>query len=471
MNISDTEMSSIVLSNVVKNKVYASKVINDLDVEFFQDPTEKSLFNTITTLYYQYNTVPTVDEIVATMKETSNVHNLDKNVITDVLGNNLSVENQDWLVQYTERFIKRKRTLLAFERTFAEFETNDLPVDTFYKEFQNASSFSFNDNIGHSLVRDASSRFAEYNKKEAKQRFYIDMLDYVTGGGMDKEGTLNVALAGTNAGKSLFKGDIASKSAMNGDKVLVISLEMAEIKLTERIECNLMNVPISEFRDLPEDEFNLKQSAYLEEMRLKGGDIMFKQFPTRGAHAGDFRNLLIDYKNKLDIDFDLVVIDYLNICAPMNGKKNDNSYAEIKTIAEELRALAIEFKLPILTSTQTNRAGQDATDLSLDNVSESAGLAHTADFFIALIGTDEWDEQNKLQIKQLKSRYGNKNFYNKFFVGRDLKYMRLFNLDISINNQITENKSKSSESVSHDLPESTTVDVGIFDISVLNNGE
>lgn len=469
MNISDTEMSSIVLSNVVKNKVYANKVIHDLDVEFFVDHTEKAVLNTIKSLHIKYNQVPTVDEIVATMKETTNVHNLDKNVITDVLGDNLTVENQDWLVDHTERFIKRRRTMMAFERTFAEYESNDIDVDHFYKEFQNASSFSFDTDIGHSLVRDASIRYDMYSAKEAKQRFYIEMLDYVTGGGMDKKGTLNVALAGTNAGKSLFMGDVASKSAMNGDKVLVISMEMAEIKLTERIECNLMNVPISEFRDLPQDEFNLKQSAYLEEMRLKGGDIFFKQFPTRGAHAGDFRNLLIDYKNKLDVEFDLVVIDYLNICACMSGGRNDNSYTEVKKIAEELRALAVEFQLPILTATQTNRAGQDATDLSLDNVSESAGLAHTADFFIALIGTDEWDEQNKLQIKQLKSRYGNKNFYNKFFIGRDLKYMRLFNLDISVNNQITENKSKSTESVSHDLPDSTTVDVSIFDVSVLGN--
>lgn len=447
--MNDTEMSAIILSNIVKNTHYANKVIPELDLRFFTNETESRILSTVLTLHNKYSCVPTVDEIIATMKENSNVHGLDKNIITDVLGNTLHVESQDWLIDQTERFIKRRKTMLAFEKTFSEYESGDIEVDSFYREFQNAASFAFDSSIGHSLVNDAVLRYDMYTTETAKQPFYIEMIDKVTGGGMDKDGTLNVVLAGTNAGKSLFKGAVASNAAMNGDKVLVISLEMAEIKLTERIECNLMDVPISELRKMDKAEFHIKQSKYIKEMKEKGGDIIFKQFPTRAANAGHFRNLLIECKNKLNIEFDLVVIDYLNICAPMNANKNANSYAEVKTIAEELRALAVEFNLPILTSTQTNRSGQDSTDLSLDNVSESAGLAHTADFFIALIGTEEWDKQNKLQVKQLKSRYGNKNYFNTFMIGRDLKYMRIFDLEMSNDDNIS------------------TVDNNIFDTSTL----
>lgn len=459
MSIADVEMSSIILSNTVKNEFYANKVISDLSVEFFTDDTEKSILNTILTLHQKYNKIPTRDEIISTMKECSNVHNLDRNVINDVLGESLLINSNEWLIDQTERFIKRRRTMIAFEKTFAEYEKGDVDVDSFYTVFQQAASFSFDTSIGHSLVDDASIRYDLYSRKEAKFPFYISMLDEVTDGGMEA-GTLNVALAGTNAGKSLFKGDVAAKTAMHGGKVLVITLEMAEIKLTERIECNLMNVPISKLKRLDKAEFHIKQKKYLDTLRLNGGDIHFKQFPTRGAHAGDFKNLLIEYKNKLGIDFDLVVIDYLNICTTIHQNKNMNTYSEVKTIAEELRALAIMFNLPILTSTQTNRAGQDATDLSLDNVSESAGLAHTADFFIALIGTDEWDLQKKLQIKQLKSRYGNKNRYNKFFIGRDIDYMRLFDLDEAINNTLDENRNSKPETIISD-------NSSIFDITTL----
>lgn len=466
-NITDTEMSGIVLCNVLTNERYANKVLPELSIDFFTDETEKSILKTLMSLYIKYSKVPSTKELVATMKECTNVHGLDKNIITDVLGDSLVIQNQDWLIDQTERFIKRRRTMIAFEQTFSDYEGGDVDVDSFYKQFQDAAAFSFNDSIGHSLVQDSHLRWELYTKKENKYPFYIKMLDLITQGGMEA-GTLNCVLAGTNAGKSLFMGDIAAKTALNGGTVLVISLEMAEIKLTERIECNLMDVPINELRKMERVDFLHKQSKYLEQIQLKGGDIIFKQFPTKQAHAGHFKNLLTECKNKLGYDFDLVVIDYLNICDRVRGSKNTTSYEEVKGIAEELRALAIEFNLPILTATQTNRDGQNATDLSLSNVSESHGLSATVDFFIALIGTEEWDEQKKIQIKQLKSRYGDVSYYTKFYVGRDKKYMRMFDLADNAQNTVPENKISTDKfSGKSNNKEITKVDVNTFDLSSL----
>jgi archaellum biogenesis ATPase FlaH len=438
--IADLDMSRILLANSIHNETYASKVLPAIDIEHFTDDTERAVAYITTKMFRKHGKVPVVAAVVAEMRETMNMNNLDKHVINDIFGTSLVQEDQGWLLEASERFIKRRRTAVAFEKTFGEFEENEA-VENFYQVFQEAASFSFNDSVGVSLVEDASSRHEEYSQKVVKTAFGIKMLDKVTLGGMEN-GTLNVVLAPTNAGKSLFMGDIATKAAMAGKKVLIISLEMAEIKIIERVEANLMNVPIGEVRKLNSDNYYKHQNAYLDTMRLNGGDIRFIQYPTKCADAGDFRNFLTDCKNKMNLEFDLIVIDYLNICRSMNAPKGSASYAEIKSIAEELRAMAIEWDLPILTATQTNRNGQDASDLSLTDVSESHGLAATADFFIAIIVTEEWSAQGKIQIKQLKSRYGDKGWYNKFFIGMDKTYMRLYDIAEDVQNTLPENKNK-----------------------------
>jgi len=429
--IADIDLSQIILSNIFKNKHFADKVINYLDINFFENDTEHAIADTLITHYTKYNQVPTVQELVSTMRENTDVHNLSKLVINDVLGTGIEVSNTDWLINQTERFIKRKRTLKAFESTFADFE-NNVDVSQFYTKFQQAAAFSFNSDVGHSLVHDARIRYDLYTKKVSKFPFGIKILDEVTYGGMDSDGTLNVILAPTNSGKSLFLGDVAANGAMRGAKVLVITLEMAEIKISERVESNLMDVPISHIRKMTKAEYHLKQKKYLDKMKIAGGDLIIKQYPTKCGCANDFKNFIIECKNKLDYDFNLVIIDYLNICKTNENVKNQNSYAEIKSIAEQLRALAIEFNFPILTATQSNREAQGKSSIGLENVSESHGLSATADFIISLVVTETMAENNQCQIEQLKSRYNDKNNKPRFMLGMDRKYMRLFDIETEV---------------------------------------
>jgi len=430
-DIADIDLSQIILSNIFKNKHFANKVINYLDISFFENDTEHAIADTLITHYNKYNQVPTVQELVATMRENKDVHNLSKTVINDVLGSGIEITNTDWLISQTENFIKRKRTLKVFETTFAEFENNE-NVDHFYTKFQQAAAFSFNSDVGHSLVHDAGIRYDIYTKKVLKFPFGIKILDEVTYGGVDTDGTLNVVVAPTNSGKSLLLGDIAAKGAMRGHKVLIISLEMTEIKISERIESNLMDIPINQIRKMTNAEYHIKQKIYLDKLKISGGDIIIKQYPTKCGSAIDFKNFIIECKNKLDYDFDLVVIDYLNICKTNESVKNQNSYAEIKSIAEQLRALAIEFQLPILTATQSNREAQGKASIGLENVSESHGLSATADFVVSLVVTETMAEQNQCQIEQLKSRYGDKNIKPRFMLGMDRKYMRIYDIDTEV---------------------------------------
>jgi hypothetical protein len=216
---------------------------------------------------------------------------------------------------------------------------------------------------------------------------------------------------------------------------------MAEIKLAQRVEASLMDVEVLKMRHMSKGEFTVKQDIMAQKLEASGGEVYFKQYPTKTAHAGHFRNLLIEYKNKLGIDFDLIVIDYLNICASQNAPKGSNSYTEVKSVAEELRALAIEFQLPIISATQTNKAGQDATDLTLDNVSESHGLSVTVDMLIGIVSHEDWEKSGQILFVQLKNRYGPLDYYRKFMVGIERSKMRLYDLTIEASDELNGNNS------------------------------
>ena len=432
----DVEMSAYVISNIINNSHYAGKVLPYMNSEYFPDQTERAIIEVIMDYYGNYNKTPSVNEVVISLKDLSYINSLDKNVVNDILGDSgYRVNSNEWLESQTEQWIKRRRISNVFSDTFNEFE-NGSGGDDFAHRFQNASSFQFDNSIGHSLVDDCHLRYEMYTSVQKKHQFYIEMLDKITDGGME-DGTLNCLLAGTGVGKSLVMGDIAAKQALHGKKVLVISLEMAEIKLAERIEANLMDVPVKELKRLTPNDFKFKQQLYVNKLKQNGGDVRFKQYPTRSAHAGHFRNLLIEYKNKLGITFDLIVIDYLNICASKNAPSGSNSYTEVKSIAEELRALAVEFKLPILTATQSNRDGQNSTDLTLDNVSESHGLSATVDMLVGVISHEDWEAANKILFVQLKNRYGDLNYYRRFMVGIERAKMRLFDMDIGASNELS----------------------------------
>lgn len=461
-NISDAEMSSLVLCNLFQNAYYASKVLPYLNEDYFSDSTERAIAKTVIEYRSKYNTVPSPKEVVIMMKELNYVNNLDKGVVDDVLGGGYNVQDDQWLIDQTESFIRRRRVSLAFEQTYGDFEGGK-PVDGFANVFQEAISFHFDNSIGHDLVADAHIRYDMYISDEERHSLMCEMLDLITDGGVPA-GTLNVFLAGTGVGKSFVMAAIAAKAALAGSKVLVISLEMAEIRLAERIEANLMDYPVKKMKKMDRGDFTVRQQQYIKKMSDAGGTIVFKQYPTSSAHAGHFRNLIIEAKNKQNMEFDLIVIDYLNICATSRGSASDNSYTRIKNVAEELRALAIEFQVPIISATQTNKDGQSSSELSIENVSESHGLSATVDLLIGLISHPDWEAVGKLMMMQLKNRYGDTNYYRKFMVGINRAKMQMFDLKREASDEMNKHGKGSTE----DSTEPTQALAGI-DISVLGN--
>ncbi len=445
MSLSDQEMSGIVLANIVHNTWYATKVLPYVEPEYFEtDGTERAIAEVVLSHYKEYSVIPNVKEVVVNLRNLDYVNSLDTSTVDAILGDkSYLVSSNDWLIDQTEQFVKRKKVSLTFADTYNDFE-NGVVGDDFAHKFQLASSFQFDNSVGHGLIADAHTRWEMYTAVEAKHKFYLELLDKVTDGGMEM-GTLNVFMAGTGVGKSLVMGDIAAKAALNGSKVLVISLEMAEVKLAERVEANLMDVPLKKMKHMSREDFTVRQDIMIQKLKNSGGEVYFKQFPTKTAHAGHFRNLLIEYKNKLGIDFDLIVIDYLNICASQTAPKGSNSYTEVKSVAEELRALAIEFKLPIISATQTNKAGQDATDLTLDNVSESHGLSVTVDMLIGIISHEDWEKTGQILFVQLKNRYGPLDYYRRFMVGIERSKMQLYDLGIEASDQLNRNNNTTQE--------------------------
>ena len=426
MSIADSEMSRLVLGNIVTNALYAKKVVPYIEESFFADATEKAIAKVIKGFFDEHAAIPNSKEVVIMLKDLTYVNQLDKAVINDVFSDGTNITSQDWLSDQTERFIRRRRVSNAFELTYGQFEGGEA-IEDFSDVFRDALAFHFDDSIGHSLVDQALDRWELYTSDEDRLSMYLDMLDLVTNGGVPKA-TLNCFLAGTGVGKSLVMCDMAAKAALNGEFVVYISMEMADLRLAERLEANLMDVPLNKLKHLSQQEFTVKQQIYVNKMKKSGGDVIFKQYPTSGAHAGHFRNLLTDIHNKKGRMPDRLFIDYLNICDSARSASGDNSYTKIKNIAEELRGLAVEFDVPIFTATQTNRGGQASTDLSFEDVSESHGLAATVDLLIGLISTEEWEACGKLMMSQVKNRYGDVNYYKKFMVGLERSKMRLFNL-------------------------------------------
>ena len=445
MSVSDSEFSSILLHNLLRNEHYAAKVLPYLEGIYFTDSTERAICEAALAFNAKYNKVPQPKELVIEMKEMPNISSLDTNVVNDIFGNHgYEVTSQDWLIDNTEKFIRRRRVSHAFESTYGKFEQNG-ELDSITNVFQEALAFNFDASVGHDFLADRTLRYDMYTSDEDRLSFGLAMLDKVTNGGMPV-GTLNTFLAGTGVGKSLAMCSLAAGHALSGKKEAYISLEMAELRIAERLEANLMDVPLNDMKKLSKAEFTVRQDIYANKMEESGGNIIFKQYPTSSAHAGHFRNYLIECKNKVGIEFDIIYIDYLNICATSRGSGSDNSYTKIKDIAEELRALAVEFQVPIITATQTNRGGQSKSELSFEDVSESHGLAATVDCLFGLISNEEFEKTNKLMIAQIKNRYGDTGYYNKFMVGIERAKMRLYDIAEEASNELNNNQVSKAQS-------------------------
>ena len=420
------QIETLILRNLLQNESYTRKVIPFLKREYFEG-SHKNIFDTTVQFVNKYNKLPSIDALIIEMGD-----NVEKAADLIPALQEQDASDQDWLVDQTEKWCQDRAIYLAIMESISiidgshkELSKNALP-DLLSK----ALSVSFDTNIGHDYINDADARFDYYHLTEEKIPFDIDLLNKITKGGLPKK-TLNVFLAGTGVGKSLFMCHHAASCLAMNKNVLYITMEMAEEKIAERIDANMMNVAIDQLENLPKNTFENKIQKIVE----KGiGKLIIKEYPTGAAHVGHFRALLNELKLKKNFAPDIIMIDYLNICSSsrMKGLGNSiNTYSLIKSIAEEMRGLAVEFNLPIVTATQTTRSGFSNTDVELTDTSDSFGLPATADFMAALISTEELESLGQIMIKQLKNRYNDPTYKKRFLVGIDRSRMKLYDVEES----------------------------------------
>jgi replicative DNA helicase len=421
----------IIFSNLVNNEEYGRKTIPFLKDEYFQDPSDKVVFNLINTYVGKYNKFPTTESLLIDLNSQS----LDQHIFSQAKETIESLDNYDpktdlkWIVEKTEKFCQEKAVYNGIMKSIRILDNKDEnhTKEAIPKILSDALAVSFDTNIGHNFIDDAESRYEFYHRKEDRIRWNLDMFNKITKGGLPKK-TLSCVMAGTGTGKSLFMCHSAAGNLLDGKNVLYITLEMAEERIAERIDANLLNITIDELQMLTKDIFLQKIGRVKSKT---AGKLIIKEYPTASAGSANFRHLLNELKLKKNFIPDIIYIDYLNICASSRVKytASVNSYTYIKAIAEELRGLAVEFEVPIFTATQTNRSGSVNSDIDMTDTSESFGLPMTLDFFFALINTDELQELGQLMVKQLKNRFSDPFKNKRFVIGVDRAKMKLYDID------------------------------------------
>ncbi len=421
-----------ILSNLIHNEHYCRKVIPFLKREYFGDRKESVVVQQIIEFFNKYNK-PLTPDILAI--EVSNAKGVTDKEVADC-GEYIKTlvnapVNEDWLMESTEKFCKDRAVYLAIMESIKIFEgKNPLHTqDAIPHILSDALAVSFDSHIGHDYLDDFETRFDFYHRVEEKIPFDLDMFNKITKGGLSRK-TLNIALAGTGVGKSLFMCHVAAGALQAGHNALYITMEMAEERIAERIDANLLNLTMDELKVVDKDIFESR----IEKLKKKTqGKLIVKEYPTASAHAGHFRALLEELKLKREFVPDIVFIDYLNICSSqrMKAGANVNSYTFVKAIAEELRGLAVEYNVPIVSATQTTRSGFANSDPGLEDTSESFGLPATADFMFALVSSEELENLNQIIVKQLKNRYNDPNYYKRFVVGIDRSKMKLYDVEAS----------------------------------------
>jgi replicative DNA helicase len=431
-------IESTIIKNLIGNETYMRKTIPYIRGEYFTQYSDKVLFDIINDFVVSYGQSPT-KEVLAI--EVDNRKDLNEDSykelqlkIDDI--NNTEVDHQ-WILDSTEKWCKQRAVYLALLESvkIADGQDDNRTEDAIPSILQEALAVSFDEHIGHDYIEDYEDRFAFYHRNENKIPFDLSLFNKITKGGIPNK-TLNVALAGTGVGKSLFMCHMAAASLLQGKNVLYITLEMAEEKIAERIDANLLNVNIKDIEDLPEQLFSSKVNRLAQKTT---GKLIIKEYPTASAHSGHIKALLNDLSLKKSFKPDIIFIDYLNICASSRYKGAlVNSYTYVKAIAEELRGLACEFDLPIVSATQTTRSGYGSSDVDLTDTSESFGLPATADLMFALISTEELEGINQIMVKQLKNRYNDLNIFKRFVVGIDRAKMRLYDVEDSAQTDIVD---------------------------------
>ena len=434
-------LEQTILSNLISNPDYTRKVIPYIKEEYFQDTTERVVFKTIALYVDRYKSPPEDREIIkldlqkATLNEEQ--YKVAKEYV-DNLSSDISEEQFEWLVDETEKWCKDKAIYNAILSGIhiIDGKSKDQTADAIPDILIDALSVSFDTHIGHDYMEQYEERYDYYHEVEEKVPFDLEFFNKISKGGLPNK-TLNICLAGTGVGKSLFMCHVAAASLMMGKNVLYITLEMAEKKIAERIDANLMNISLTDLHDLPKRMFESR----IEKIQKKTqGKLIIKEYPTASAHCGHFRSLHNELLLKKSFKPNIIFVDYINICASQRFRygSNVNSYTYIKGIAEEMRGLAVELNVPFVSATQTTRQGFTSTDIGLEDTSESFGLPATADLMFALISTEELEGLNQMLVKQLKNRYNDPTVNKRFIIGIDRAKMKLYDVSQSAQKDIVD---------------------------------
>ena len=423
-------IEKVILRNLVYNEEYLRKVIPFIEPDYFNDRNERVVFEHINKYVAEYNSLITKEVLLIEIEDRRDITQEEVKNINGTINELEDIEcDLEWLSDTTEKWCRDRAIYLALMESIkiADGQDDKQNRDAIPTILSDALSVSFNRNVGHDYLEDYEERYELYNRKESRIQFDLEYFNKITKGGIPNK-TLNIALAGTGVGKSLFMCHHASSVLLEGKNVLYITLEMAEEKIAERIDANLLNVNIQEITDLPKPIFESKVTNLAKKTQ---GSLIIKEYPTASAHSGHFKALLNELALKKSFKPDIIFIDYLNICASSRYKagSNVNSYSYIKAIAEELRGLAVEANVPIFSATQTTRSGFASSDVDLTDTSESFGLPATADLMFALISTEELEGLGQIMVKQLKNRYNDPTYNRRFVIGVDRTKMRLYDCE------------------------------------------
>jgi len=429
-----------ILKNLIYNDSYCRKVLPFISADYFSDDTEKVVFKEVNEFVNKYKSLPTHEALVINFTESKSLTETQVrtsvNLLNEIHEHREDPSEEQWLIEQTEKFCQDKAIYNAIMESVSILDDKNHKTSKgeIPKLLSDALGVSFDSHIGHDYINDAEERFDFYHRVEERIRFDLDFFNKITKGGLPVK-TLNIALAGTGVGKSLFMCHVAASCISQGRNVLYITLEMAEERIAERIDANLLNIDIQELHTISKQDYDRK----FEVLRNKTqGKLIIKEYPTASASTLHFRSLLQDLHLKKNFKPEIIFVDYLNICSSARMKPGNsvNSYTYIKAIAEELRGLAVEFAVPIVSATQTTRSGFTNSDPGLEDTSESFGLPATADFMFALITTEELEQLGQIMVKQLKNRYSDPNNYKRFVIGIDRSKMKLYDAEPDAQNGI-----------------------------------
>ena len=422
-------IETTILQNLIFSEEYSRKVIPFIQPDFFEDRKEKIIFEEIVSFIVKYGSSITTEALNIEVENRTDLTDTEAKEIREINQNlKESAVDHQWLLDTTEKWCRDRAIYLALMESIHIADGNDEKKnrDAIPNILSDALSVSFDNNVGHDYLLNYEERYEYYHKKEDKIEFDLEYFNKITKGGLPNK-TLNIALAGTGVGKSLFMCHVASSVLLQGRNVLYITMEMAEEKIAERIDANLLNVDIQTLAQLPKVMFENKITALSQKTQ---GKLIVKEYPTASAHAGHFRALLNDLALKKSFRPEIIFVDYLNICTSQRFRNASvNSYTMVKSIAEELRGLAVEFNVPLVSATQTTRSGYGSSDVDLTDTSESFGLPATADLMFALISTEELEELGQIMVKQLKNRYHDPTLNKRFVIGVDRAKMKLYDCE------------------------------------------